>query len=86
MDGLFGKEWTPLLGRRHATRVFVDEDGSRGLQAALLAERLGYDNVRVLRGGLAEFRPTILDFQPAHSPAMRRRRMPIDSARRRACF
>jgi rhodanese-related sulfurtransferase len=69
MESLFGKEWTPLLGRRHATRVFVDEDGSRGLQAALLAERLGYDNVRALHGGMAEFRATILDFQPAGPPA-----------------
>jgi rhodanese-related sulfurtransferase len=66
MDGLFGKEWGPLLGRRHTTRVFVDEDGSRGLQAALLAETLGYDNVRVLHGGMAEFRATILDFEPTH--------------------
>lgn len=69
LEGLFGKEWIALLGRRHATRVFVDEDGSRGLQAALLAERLGYDNVRVLHGGMAEFRATLLDFQPTRSPA-----------------
>jgi hypothetical protein len=65
LDGLFAKEWQPALGRRHTTRVFVDEDGSRSLQGALLAERLGYDNVRVLQGGLAEFRRTILDYDPA---------------------
>jgi hypothetical protein len=69
LDGLFGKEWAPLLGRRHATRVFVDEDGSRGLQAALIAERLGYDNARPLQGGLAEFRTTILEFKPERAPA-----------------
>ena len=68
LDALFGKEWAPLLGRRHSTRVFVDEDGSRGLQAALLAERLGYDNVRALQGGMAELRQTILEFVPAHPP------------------
>lgn len=65
LDGLFAKEWQPALGRRHTTRVFVDEDGSRALQGALLAERLGYDNVRVLQGGLAEFRRSILDYEPA---------------------
>jgi hypothetical protein len=65
LEGLFAKEWQPLLGRRHTTRVFVDEDGSRALQGALLAERLGYDNVSVLQGGLAELRRTILDYEPA---------------------
>lgn len=69
LDGLFGKEWAPLLGRRHATRVFVDEDGSRAVQAALLAERLGYDDARALQGGMAGFRATILDFEQAHPPA-----------------
>lgn len=64
LDGLFAKEWQGALGRRHTTRVFVDEDGSRSLQGALLAERLGYDNVRVLQGGLAEFRRTILEYEP----------------------
>ncbi len=64
LEGLLAREWQPLLGRRHATRVFVDEDGSRSLQAALLAERLGYQNVRVLEGGLAGLRHTILDYRP----------------------
>jgi rhodanese-related sulfurtransferase len=65
LDGLLGREWAPVLGRRHTTRVFVDEDGASALRAALLADRLGYDDVRVLRGGLAELRRTILD-----APAM----------------
>jgi rhodanese-related sulfurtransferase len=64
LEGLFSREWQPLLGRRHTTRVFVDEDGSRALQAALLAERLGYDDVRVLQGGFSELRRTILDYEP----------------------
>jgi hypothetical protein len=68
LDGLFSKEWQGALGRRHTTRVFVDEDGSRSLQGALLAERLGYDNVRVLQGGFAEFRRTILEYE-ATGPA-----------------
>ena len=64
LEGLFAKEWQAALGRRRTTRVFVDEDGSRSLQGALLAERLGYDNVRVLEGGLAELRRTILEYEP----------------------
>jgi rhodanese-related sulfurtransferase len=64
LDGLLAREWQPALTRRHATRVFVDEDGSRSLQAALLAERLGYDDVRVLQGGLVGLRQAILEYQP----------------------
>jgi len=69
LEGLLGREWQPLLGRRHATRVFVDENGSRSLEAALLAERLGYENVRVLQGGVAELRRAILDYQPGSPPS-----------------
>jgi rhodanese-related sulfurtransferase len=69
IEGLFGKEWAPLLGRRHTTRVFVDEDGSRAPQAALLAELLGYDDVRVLEGGVSLLRRSILDYRPGDAPA-----------------
>ena len=65
LEGLFGREWAPVLGRRHTTRVFVDEDGSSALRGALLAERLSYDDVRVLRGGLAELKRTVLGPPPA---------------------
>jgi rhodanese-related sulfurtransferase len=58
---LFGRQWAPVLGRHGAVRVFVDEHGGDALQAALVAERLGYDDVRVLRGGLAELKRTILE-------------------------
>jgi rhodanese-related sulfurtransferase len=67
---LFGREWAPVLGRRHATRVFVDEDGGEALRGALLAERLGYDDVRVLRGGLAGLRRTILEATDEPSTAL----------------
>jgi len=69
LEGLLSKEWAGAIGRRHATRVFVDENGSKALQGALLAERLGYDNVRVLEGGIARLRRSILDFEPTLPPA-----------------
>jgi len=65
LQGLFGREWEPVLGRRRTTRVFVDEDGLSALRGALLAERLGYDDVRVLRGGLSELQRAVLDAPPA---------------------
>jgi rhodanese-related sulfurtransferase len=69
LEGLPSKEWTSVLGRRHATRVFVDEDGSRATTGALLAERVGYDNVRVLEGGVDGLREAVLDFEPTVAPA-----------------
>ncbi|HVO12881.1 MAG TPA: YeeE/YedE thiosulfate transporter family protein [Vicinamibacteria bacterium] len=63
LEGLLAREWQPLLGRRRVSRVFVDEDGSRSLQAALLAERLGYQNVRVLEGGVRALRQAILEYE-----------------------
>jgi rhodanese-related sulfurtransferase len=69
LAGLLTKEWAPLLGRRHTTKVFVDEDGSQALRAALLAQRLGYDDARVLQGGVQEFRHAILEYQaPTPTP------------------
>lgn len=69
--GLFGKEYAGLLGMRHQERVFVDRDGSAAHSAALLAIRLGYDNVRVLDGGIASVDSTILGFTPLHRPRTR---------------
>jgi rhodanese-related sulfurtransferase len=63
LGGLLGKEWAALLGRRHTTLVFVDDDGAQALAAALLADRQGYDDARVLRGGLREFRRTIPELE-----------------------
>ncbi len=65
IEGLFAKEWRPIVGRRRLTRVFVDDDGTRAIEAALLAERLGYDNVRALQGGMAALEREILNDQPS---------------------
>ncbi len=66
---LFGKENAALLGERHKERVFVDENGDESRKAALLATRLGYENVRVLDAGLQGLRSTILDFKAPAVPS-----------------
>jgi hypothetical protein len=81
VQDLFSRQWAPVLGRRHATRVFVDEDGTQAVRGALLAERLGYDDVRVLRGGLAALRRTILEAAP---PVSLRTAAEIDAERFRS--
>ena len=40
---------------------FVAEDEATERQIAIMATELGYTNIRVLRGGLAEFRSQFLD-------------------------
>jgi hypothetical protein len=69
LEEIFSKEWAVILGRRHATRVFVDEDGSGALEGALLADRVGYDNVRILDGGVSALRRAVLEFEPKRPPA-----------------
>jgi len=71
VEGLFGKEWSSLLGMRHKHRVFIDDDGTAARGAALLAARLGYTNVEMLDGGLNSLRATILDFHPPKEPPLR---------------
>ncbi|MGA9117725.1 MAG: rhodanese-like domain-containing protein [Bacteroidota bacterium] len=63
LDGLFGKEYASVLGMRHKERVFVDDDGTTAKTAALLATRLGYDDIRVLEGGLTGLQANILRFK-----------------------
>ena len=58
---LFGKEWTALLSQRHVKKVVVGETEHQGHSAALLLERLGYENIAILQGGMESFRPTILE-------------------------
>jgi rhodanese-related sulfurtransferase len=71
VQGLFGKEWSTLLGMRHKHRVFIDDDGASARRAALLATRLGSTDVSMLEGGLNGFRSIILDFKPSQDPAER---------------
>jgi len=63
LDGLFGKDNAALLTVRHRERVIVDKDGTAADTAALLAARLGYENVRVLQGGISSLDSLILRFK-----------------------
>jgi rhodanese-related sulfurtransferase len=61
IDNLFEKEPNRVLTLRQKTNVFVAEDEFTERQIAIMATELGYTNIRVLRGGLAEFRRQFLD-------------------------
>jgi rhodanese-related sulfurtransferase len=57
---LFGKDWAEMFSRRHVRKVIVAEDVAQEHAACLLLNRLGYENVAVLQGGLPEFQNKIL--------------------------
>ena len=61
---LFAKTWRDRLSRARDLKVFFGDDEREATTAARLAERLGYDNVAVLDGGLSAFRADILGAPP----------------------
>ena len=67
VESMFGKEWQDVLVQSRKKKVFFANNEDDAVKAATLAKVLGYENVRVLQGGLAEFTQTILDAQlPLH--------------------
>ena len=61
-DNLFEKEPSKILRIRHKTNVFVANDEFTERQFAIIAGRLGFSNVTILKGGLDSFNKEILDF------------------------
>jgi rhodanese-related sulfurtransferase len=61
---LFGKDWIPLLSRRHLKKVIVGSDEVQERTAFLLLRELGYENLAVLKGGFEAFDKTILSSAP----------------------
>ncbi|MDD8016935.1 MAG: YeeE/YedE thiosulfate transporter family protein [Bacteroidota bacterium] len=59
---LFQKEFTEILGQKHRKKVFIAADEHSEKIAALLAQEIGYENLCVLKGGLAEFTASILKY------------------------
>jgi rhodanese-related sulfurtransferase/uncharacterized membrane protein YedE/YeeE len=57
---LFGKDWVPVLSRRHVKKVLVGIDEEQERTACLLLQELGYENMAVLKGGFGAFEATIL--------------------------
>jgi rhodanese-related sulfurtransferase len=65
VDNLFEKEPNQLLTLRHRTTVFIADDEATERQCAIMAAELGYQNIRILRGGFAGFQAQILNFAQA---------------------
>ncbi|MHC1738259.1 MAG: YeeE/YedE thiosulfate transporter family protein [Ignavibacteriaceae bacterium] len=71
-ENLFEKDYAKLLTLNGKINVFLAEDELTARKAAVIADRLGYVDVRVLKGGLSEFKSTILHFQKPETVSGRR--------------
>jgi rhodanese-related sulfurtransferase len=61
---IFQKEYSELLGQRHKKKVFIGNNEIEAREAALIAERLGYENIFVLCGGMTNFINTMIYMKP----------------------
>lgn len=64
LQQIFQKEYSELLSRRHTKKVFIGNSEVEARTAALISERLGYENNYVLCGGMNNFVNTILLLKP----------------------
>ncbi len=64
LDNLFEKAPSKELLVRGKINVFAAEDELTERKMAIIAEKLGFRRVKILQGGLKEFRDQILNFKP----------------------
>lgn len=67
IDNLFEKEAGNILSTKGKINVIVAEDELNARKAAVVAKELGFENISVLEGGLAEFKKQIIDFDEIKS-------------------
>ena len=60
-ENFFDKDAIKLLQLKHKINILISEDENQSLKMAYVAKELGYDNVRILEGGMTNFRKIILD-------------------------
>ncbi len=63
IKNLFLKDAKALLTVKHADYVFIGDDEISSKKAAVIADRLGYDNITYLKGGLNEFKDEIINYK-----------------------
>lgn len=68
IDNFFEKEPNLFLKMKHTKKLFVADDEMTERKAALMAIKLGYKEIRILKGGLDGFTKEILQFEPIKEP------------------
>ncbi len=57
---LFAKEWDLQFAQRHRKKVMIADDVNDARAAYFVLQKLGYENIAVLEGGLPRFQSDIL--------------------------
>ncbi len=63
IDNLFTKDATKILLLKNKKRVFIAENEAEEKKAAYIGEKLGFDEIYILKGGLDNFTENILNFK-----------------------
>jgi rhodanese-related sulfurtransferase/uncharacterized membrane protein YedE/YeeE len=65
-DRLFDRAWEDYLGNIKPLKIFVAQNERQSIEAALIAKKLGYKNIAVLKGGMNSFVTAILNYKNAN--------------------
>lgn len=68
VDDLFQKEPIKMLKILHRNNLFVANDELTERRIAIIARELGYKRIKVLRGGMDNFKKEILNYEPNPNP------------------
>jgi rhodanese-related sulfurtransferase len=66
-ENFFDKDAIKLLQIKHRINVFISDDESESAKMAYVAKELGYDNIKILEGGLNGFKNEILNKETIES-------------------
>ncbi|MCX7829525.1 MAG: rhodanese-like domain-containing protein, partial [Acidobacteria bacterium] len=68
IDNFFEKEPNLFLRLKRTKKVFVANDEMSERKAAIMAEKMGYKEIKILKGGLNGFVKDILQYEPIKEP------------------
>ncbi|MFA7289459.1 MAG: YeeE/YedE thiosulfate transporter family protein, partial [Melioribacteraceae bacterium] len=78
---LFGKDAVKTIAVKKKLTVFVAADEKDEKKASVIASELGFENVRVLKGGMSTFKAEIIDFKAPADPMEQKTQQEKDTAR-----
>lgn len=68
VDDFFEKDPIKLLNILHRKNLFVANDELTERRMAIIATELGYKRIKILRGGMDNFKKEILNYEPIENP------------------
>lgn len=71
LQNIFEKDAAKQLSIKHSKNVLIADDEITAKKAALIAMKLGYENVFVFESGFGKFKTNIIDFKMPQQPVTR---------------